>query len=261
VNAYANVLGRFALCIVVLLAAASSAGALGADLRVLCPNALREPVLELARSYAKASGDRVEFIFASVGSVHKRIAGGERADVAIGTLEGVEALIKLGPGVEGSQAPIARSVLAIGVRPGRLRAGIETAESLAQTLEAARSIAAPDPRAGAPGGAQVAELLERLQLSAALDAKLTWVLDPREAVKRVASGEVDLALAMMSDLGGSAGIDVLGPIMEPATRGLIYAAFIPRAAARPDRARSFVAHLRTAEAEQVFGRTGYASPR
>ena len=47
---------------------ALSYGAIAADVRVLCPSALRVPVIEAARSYSRASGHRVEFIFASVGA-------------------------------------------------------------------------------------------------------------------------------------------------------------------------------------------------
>jgi len=244
-----------------VLAGLYACAALGADLRVLCANALREPVLELARSYARATGDRVEFVFASVGAVHKRIASGERADVAIGTLEGVEALIKLGPGVAGSEAPLARSALAVAVRPGALRTSIGTPQALARTLVSVRTFAAPDARLGVPGGAQVAELIEQLQLTEALEAKMRPVRDARDAVRRVAAGEVDLALAMMSDLVGSAHVEVIGPVTEPPTRGIVYAAVITRIAALPERARRLVVHMQTAEAERVFSRAGYVSPR
>ena len=253
-------LGRCTRRLLLALAGLHACAALGADLRVLCANALREPVLELARTYARATGDRVELVFASVGAVHKRVAGGDRADVAIGTLDGVEALVKLGPGIAGSEVPIVRSVLAVAVRPGTLRVGIESAEVLAQSLASARTIAAPDARAGVPGGVQVAELLEHLQLSAALGPKLRLVLDARDAAKRVAAGEVDLALAMMSDLLGSANVEVIGPITEPPTRGIVYAVVITRVAAMPERARRFVTHLRTVEAQRVFARAGYAAP-
>src|SRR5690606_19410270 len=53
----------------------ASAAAAG-DLRVLCPSALRAPVLESARSFARAGGHRVEFVFAGVASIHKRVATG-----------------------------------------------------------------------------------------------------------------------------------------------------------------------------------------
>ncbi len=255
-----RMLAHCAFRTLIVLAHLFPGAALGADLRVLCANALREPVLELARSYARATGDRVELVFASVGAVHKRAAGGERTDVVIGTIEGVEALIKLGPGVAGAQAAIARTVLALAVRRGTHRTIIATPESLAQMLTTAHTIAAPDVSAGVPGGAQVADLLEQLKMTDALAPKMRPVRDTRDAVKRVAAGEIDLALATMSDLVGSAHVTVIGPVTEPRTRGIVYAAVIMRRAAMPDRAQRLVAHLRTPEAEQVFARAGYASP-
>jgi len=216
-------------------------------------------VLELARSFARASGQRVEFIFASVGAVHKRIASGERADLAIGTSEGIEALVRLGPGIDGTQAVIARSALALAARPGALALDVAGREAVVRALSSARSIAAPDPRAGVPGGAQVAELFDALQLTEDLQPRIRWLLDPREAAKRVASGEVELAVAAMNDLVGAAGVEVAGPIAEPMTRAITYAAVISRSATDRDRARAFIDHLRAKEAANVFRRAGYVS--
>ena len=230
-----------------------------ADLRVFCPNALREPMLELARGYVRNSGDKVEFTFASVGSVHKRIAAGERADIVIGTAEGIEALIKLGPGLAGSQVDIAKAALALAKKTSNGGLHVSTQQGLRQALAAARAIAAPDPRAGSPGGVQVEELLQRLELSAVLEPKMRWQTDAREAVKRLMADDVDLAVALMSDLLNAAKIDVVGPITAVPTRGIIYSALISRSTAHPDRARAFVAHLRGADAEQVLRRFGYLS--
>src|SRR5690606_38413988 len=68
----------------------------GADIRVLCPPALRTPIVESARAFARSTHHRVEFIFAAVAAVHKRVATGEHADVAISTVQGADALVRLG---------------------------------------------------------------------------------------------------------------------------------------------------------------------
>ena len=250
---------QFAARVLVALIGFCAGNASAADLRVFCPTALREPVLELTRSFARASGQRVEFVFASVGAVHKRIASGERADLAVGTSEGVEALVRLGPGVDGSQAVIARSALALATLPGRLAPSVAGAQAVARALLSARSIAAPDARAGVPGGAQVAELLKELQLTEALQPRMRWLFDAREAGKRVASGDVELAVAAMNDVVGVAGVEVVGPITEPMTHATVYAAVITRSAANPEGARAFIVHLRAPEAASVFRRAGYVA--
>ncbi|MCC6534683.1 MAG: molybdate ABC transporter substrate-binding protein [Burkholderiales bacterium] len=231
----------------------------GADLRVFCPNALRAPVLELARSFARGSGQRVEFIFASVGAIHKRMASGERADVAIGTGEGVDALVKLGPGIDGTQTPIVHSVLAIALPADRRAVNVESASDVTQLLRDATSIVAPDPRLGVPGGAQVQELIERLGLTEELSGRIRWLADAREVAKRVASGAAALGIATLSDIAGVPGVSVAGPLRAPATRGVVYAALVIKSSTAAEQARGFIAHLRTAEAAEAFRKAGYGA--
>jgi len=228
-----------------------------ADVRVLCPNALREPVLASARSFARSTGHRVEFVFSSAGAIHKRIAHGERADVAIGSAEGIEALVKLGPGTAGTQTLIARSTLAIAVRSGAPTIDTSDRDDVVRALKAARSIAVPDARLGAPGAAHVAELLQLLQLDVERQTRIRGVSDGRDAGKRLAAGEIELALAPMSDLVGIAGVTVIGPITAVATQATVYAAVVPKTAYQPEIGRSFIAHLRGAEAADSLRRAGY----
>lgn len=247
-------LSRWALC---LLLCGFGRPGIAADVRVLCPNALREPVLELARSFARSTGHRVEFVFSSAGAIHKRIAHGERADVAIGSAEGIEALVKLGPGTAGTQAIIARSTLAIAMRAGTSTIDADDRDDIGRALRAARSIGVPDARFGAPGAAHVAELLQGMQLSAELQSRIRGLSDGREAGKRLAAGDIELALAPMSDLVGIAGVTVIGPITATATQATVYAAVVPKTAHQPELGRSFIAHLRSAEAAKSLRRAGY----
>jgi len=228
-----------------------------ADLRVLCPNALREPALELARSYARASGHRVEFVFASVGAIHKRVATGERADVVIGATEGIAALVKLGSADAGSQAEIVRTALAlIALAPAALPAPDQT-DAVERALLSAGSFGVPDARRGAPGGAQASELIDALPSAAALRPKIRGIAGGAEAVKLLAAGAIDLALVAMSEVAATPGIALAGPITQPPTRGISYAAVVPRTAQQAELGRAFIAHLRSPAAAKLFRLTGY----
>ena len=243
-----------------LLAAATSFSAepaVAADIRVLCPSVLRAPMIESARLYARASGDRIEFVFGSVAAVRKRVATGERADVAIGTLAGADALVRLGRGLEGSVAPLVQSVLALAVARHAAVTEMRDAEALAGVLRNAESIVMPDAGLGVPGGAQAAELLERLGLAEALRPRIRLVASAQDVSRRVASGEAELGVALMSDLVQARGIVVLGPLLEPQMRGIAYAALVPKQAAERERARNFIAHLREPQARSIFRKAGY----
>lgn len=243
--------------LVVALSLGVCAPAPAAELRVFCASSLREPMLETARGFARASGHRLAFVFASVGAVHKRVASGESADMAIGTLRGVNALVGLGRGVQGSQAPLVRSTLALVVAGSTAMPDVGTVEALAATLAATRSLVMPDPAVGAPGGAHAAELLEQLGIRAAVRAKTRLVADAREVSKQVAAGTVEAGLGAMSEMTPAADLAVLGPLVEPRPAGVVYAAVVVRGSGEMNAARAFIAHLRSPRAAAVFRKAGY----
>ena len=231
--------------------------ALAADVRVVCPNALRAPIVESARAFARSGGHRIEFVFAAVAAVHKRIATGERADVAIGTAQGTDALIRLGRGVQGSFVPLVRSALALALPVHASTPEIGDAAALADALRRARSLVAPDASLGVPGGAQAAELLQRLGLTEELRARTRYAADAREIARRVAAGTADIGIGAMSHLTSSSGIALLGPLTEPPTEGIVYAAIIARTATDAELARAFIAHLRLPQSQALFRKAGY----
>jgi molybdate transport system substrate-binding protein len=232
-------------------------GAQAAELRVFCPNTLRAPILDLARTFARSSGHRIEFVFASVGAVHKRIASGERADLMIGTLQGTRALIGLGRAIEDTQTPLVRSGLALLLTAARAGMTADDGEAISAALTDATSIVIPDARRGAPGGAHAEEWLVQLGLAEAVRPKLRRAADARDIAKQVASGAAELGVATMSDVVSSASIVVLGPLPESQPFGIQYAAVMVRGANQPEAVRAFLANLRSAAAEAIFRKAGY----
>ncbi len=236
---------------------AASRAAPAAEIRVLCPNALRTPVAESARRFARTHGPRVELIFSGLAAVQKRVAIGERADVAIATVQGAQALVGLGRGVEGSVTPLVAGALALALPRQASRPDVVDRAAIVRTLVAAQSLVLPDPTLGAPGGAQAAELLERLGIAAEVQARIDYVVDARSVARRVAAGKAEAGIAAMSDLLPGTKIRVVGPIVEPRTEGIAYAALVVRSADAPDAARAFVAHLRAPASLALFRDAGY----
>lgn len=246
--------------VALLISIACAAPALAAELRVFCPSGLRGPALEAARAFVRSSGHRIEFVFADVGAIHKRVASGAAADVAIGTTPGIDALVRLGSALEGSDAPVARTVLALAL-PVRERAPqAPDADALTRVLRAADSLVYPDAALGASGGAQVAELVERLGLTAELEPKSRRVADAREVARRVAAGTAQAGIAHMNDIVGTPGAIAVGPLDDPPTSAIEYAAAVVRRSAHPQAAQAFVRFLAGGEANDAFRSAGYAPP-
>jgi molybdate transport system substrate-binding protein len=228
-----------------------------ADLRVYCPSALREPMMEAARSYARTTSHRLEFVFASLGSIQKRVAMGERADVVIGSAEGVEALVKLGMARAESHVRIAETMLAFAARSRAGLPEVGDTEALRRTLESATPFGVPDVNRGAPGATQANELLQALKLSSDAHARMRRFGSGSEAVKLLQSERIDLALLWMSDVVGVPGIALSAPIVVVPTQGASYSAAVPRSAIQPDLGAGFIAHLRSAEIAKSLTRAGY----
>lgn len=244
---------------VLLLCGLSAAvtAAEAADLRVYCPSALREPMIEAARSYVRASGQRVAFVFASLGAVHKRVALGEPADVVIGSSAGIEALNKLGLGLEESAAEVARSALALAAPRGTVLPAPDDVEGIRRALASTAVLGVPDAAGGAPGAAQAGELLQALVPADQMQARVRPLSGGAEAVKRLADGGIGLAVVWMNEVAGVAAVEVSGPILRPPTRAASYAATVLRSSDRPASARAFIAHLRSAGVAAVLRRAGY----
>lgn len=234
-----------------------SAPAAAADLRVYCPNALREPMLEAARSYARTATHRVEFVFASLGTIQKRVAMGEPTDIVIGSVEGVEALVKLGMLRADSRATIAHTMLVFAARDVATLPNVGDADPMRRAIESSAVLGVPDAGRGVPGASQANELLQALAPSSEARARIRWLGSGAEAAKLLQSGRIDLALLWMSDVAGLPGIAISDPILVVPTQGASFAAAVPRTAKQPELGINFIAHLRSAEAAKSFLRAGY----
>ena len=142
------------------------------------------------------------------GDLLTRIKGGERADAAILTREGIAELAAAGILDGGSAVDLVRSRVGLAVRAGAPRPDIGTAEAFKAALLAARSISYS--RLGA-SGVFFAGLIERLGIADAVNAKAT-VIPTGLTAEPVARGEVEMAIQQVSELKAVPGVDVVGPL-------------------------------------------------
>lgn len=163
------------------------------------------------------------------------IAEGARADVAILTDAGVEALMAQGILAAGTRRDLAHSYVGLAVPPGAPHPRFGTVEELRATLLATPSLAYS--RAGA-SGIFFAELLERLGIAEEVNAKAT-VIPHGFTAELAARGEVALAIQQVSELMAVEGVEVLGKLPEGANTcavfsGALFAGADPGAAALLD---------------------------
>lgn len=178
-------------------------------------------VLGLLREWLPEAGDPApEVEFNPTARLMLRIAGGERADIAILTEAGIQVLTESGVLAAGTRVDLARSAIGVAVPSGAPHPEIGSVEALRATLLAAPSLVYS--RAGA-SGIFFAELIERLGIAAEVNAKA--IIIPQGFTAEVAArGEAALAIQQVSELMIVEGVEVVGKLPESANTYAVFSA-------------------------------------
>jgi molybdate transport system substrate-binding protein len=171
---------------------------------------------------AEAEGFATACRFDPTARLLDAIRDGARADVAILTAEGTDALVRAGVLEASPRAELARSVVGLAVRAGAPRPEIGTVEACRAALLAAPSIVYS--RAGA-SGTHFAALIGRLGIAAEVNAKAT-VIPHGFTAEPVARGEAALAVQQVSELMAVPGVDVIGALPAALNTGLVFSAAV-----------------------------------
>ena len=151
-----------------------------------------------------------------------RIAEGERADIAILTEAGIEALTAEGVLAPGTRRDIALSWIGLAVPAGAPHPRVGTVEELRATLLATPTLAYS--RAGA-SGIFFADLIERLGIAAEVNAKAT-IIPQGFTAEVVVRGDAALAIQQVSELMAVEGVEIVGKLPADANTGAIFSAAI-----------------------------------
>lgn len=222
--------------VLVLSLGAASAGA--ADIRVFSGGAPQAVLRGLAPEFEKATGHRIEFTFALVTEIQKKLAAGERADVILLPVPLIAATGNTLPLSSDGRRQLARVGIGVITREGAARPDISTAEAVRKMLIEARSVAFPDP--STPSGSHLAGVLAQLGISAAMQPKLIHKGAIRGGGELVVKGEADLGLYLVSEVQTIKGVSVVGLLPQALQSFVVYGTAIPAYNATPEPALAFV---------------------
>ena len=248
--------GTLALVTGVLGAEASAA-----ELKVLSAGAMRAVMQELAPAFEVASGHKLKIEYATAGVVEQKVAAGDEIDVAILTKPRVDKLVREAKIVGGTATTLARAQIGLAVKKGATKPDISSVEALKRALLNAKSVAYPDPASGATSGLYLAQIFEKLGISAELKPKTRLVSagaaqGPRvgEAVVR---GEAEIGIQPISELMEVDGIDVVGPLpAELQSPDLVYDAGATFFSEQPIPAKMLIDFLADPKAAAVYKAKG-----
>jgi molybdate transport system substrate-binding protein len=226
------------------------------DLSVYSSIGVRSAAEELFRKFEKQNGGRLAVTWGTAPMLVARIEGGERADVLILSRAGIDALLKQGKVLSGSNVTLAGSGVAIAVKEGAPQPDISTAEALKETLLNAKSIAYSEPSAGGASGVYFAKLLERMGIAEQMKPKTKYPPPGGFSAELLLTGEAELAVQQKPELLHVSGVDVVGFLPGDLNVVTEFAAAIMAGSTNVATGTALIESLRSSEAATVFRSKG-----
>jgi molybdate transport system substrate-binding protein len=185
------------------------AGAQSSAITVFASNGVKAVVEALQKDAERATGHTLNIQFDTSTALERRIDTAEPFDVAIVTTESMDGLIKKGRIVATTRAPIARSGIGVGIRKGAAKPDIGTAAAMKRTLLGARKITYAQDGASR---VHILRMLDRLGIADEMAAKTILEQGSIRSTGRVANGDADLVLTLVSEILPIGGIELVGPL-------------------------------------------------
>jgi molybdate transport system substrate-binding protein len=178
-----------------------------APLRVLCSNGVRAAVEKM--DVEKAIGMPVSFQYGTSNGLKAAIDKGDSFDVALLTMDLIDGLIKDGKLKADSRVAIARSGIGVGIRKGAKHPDIGSPEAMKQTLLNVKSLTYAREGASRPF---LNKMYERMGIAATVEPKVVLEAGSTQAAARVAAGQSDMILTLISEIKPVEGIELVGPL-------------------------------------------------
>ena len=198
-----------------------------ATLKVLSAGAVQSMVEALGREFERVSGNKIDLIFNTAGSLRDRVKNGENADLVILSESLIASLDKPGMFVPGSVTDLGRTVTGVAVRDGASVPDISTPRAFVQALLKAKTVAYTDPKAGGSGGIMFAAMLDRLGIADAVNKKAVLGKRGAEVAASIAEGRAEIGTTFISEVLPVKGVKVIGPLPGELRNANTYTAAIP----------------------------------
>ncbi|MCC6890493.1 MAG: substrate-binding domain-containing protein [Hyphomicrobiales bacterium] len=242
-----------AVSAITVATAAVTAGA--AEIAVYSGGAPEAALRALAPAFETASGHRVQFTFAIVTALQKRLLAGETADLVFMPMPLLAELAKARPLRPEGRGVLARVGLAVVVREGAPKPDIASAEALRKLLLSAKSIALSE--ANTPGGSYVLRMLAQLGIADEVKSRLALRSAIGGGGALVADGAAEVGLYLNSEMQTVKGITVVGLLPPPLQFFVVYGTAIPVSNTEPTPALAFIDYLTAPERAASWTRAGF----
>ncbi len=224
-----------------LVLAATCVAASAAELKMVCPVAMKAAMDGLVADFERASGDKVTIVYGPVGPLLDRVQKGEAIDVIILAGAQIDGLMKQGKIPAGSRSDIAKVGIGVAVRPGAPKPDIGSVDAFKQSMLAAKSISYVNPANGGSAGIYLAGMFERLGIAEEIKSKL--VLVPGQATDSIVKGTAEIAITQASEIVADPKVELVGPLPAAIQNITLYSGGVAADSKAPDAAAALMKFL------------------
>jgi molybdate transport system substrate-binding protein len=224
-----------------LLGAASIHAQSGsAPVKVLASNGFRAVIEELAPRCEKAVGGKLAMQFGTSTSLLERVGKDEAFDVAVATTEAIDELVKRGKLDASTRTALGRSGIGVGVRAGASKPDIKSEDAIKRTLVNAKSVTYAGDGASRP---HIEAMFDALGIRSAMASKIQLEQGSVRAAEKVANGQAELLITLVSEILPAPGVDLVGSIPARFQHPVSFATAVGKSASNAAAGKSLIACL------------------
>jgi molybdate transport system substrate-binding protein len=235
----------------VTLAGSVPAGA--AEIKVICSNALKTTLEQLAPAFEKATEHKLSITWGATVPLKADIEKGATFDLTVLTTTALDDLTGKGKLVPSTRTALANSGAGVAVRKGAAKPDISTVDAFKNALLNARSVAYVE-QGGT--GIYLKALLQRLGIADAINAKVKLLPPENPAANAIANGEAEIGMTQISEILPYAGAELVGPFPTEIQLTTSFGAAVGTNAAQPEAAAALIKFLAGPSAAAVFKAKG-----
>ncbi len=232
---------------------AGTAAAQTDALRLIVSNGLKAVVVELQPQAERAIGHPLAMQFGTTAALKQKIETGEPFDAALITTDAIDALAQEGHIVSASRAKLARAGIGVGIQAGAAKPDIATPDGLKRALLGAKSITYA--REGA-SRKHLDQMYGQLGIASAVGPKVVLTDGSAQSAARVAAGQSDMILTLVSEILPAPGVQLAGPLPKQLQSYIAFEVGISPHAQRADAAKALIRFLTASAAAPVFKAKG-----
>ena len=223
-----------------------------AALKILAGGSMTASLKELAPRFEKATGHRLDIVFAGTPDLIKQATSGAPFDAAVVPVDVMKNEAARAKFAAAQPATVARVGYGVAIKAGAPKPDISTTAKFKDAMLAAQSITLyPESAAGA----FVMKTFDTLGIGDAMKAKLKAQAAPSGIAPAVASGEAQYGVFLTNVLLGP-GVEPVGPFPGELQNELVFVGAVAATSRNAAAAQAFLDFLRTPEAAAVFKAKG-----